>query len=165
MSFFQFINSWEKNCIQTEESPNLIKFGNHSSLFCTSKLFPSLKLLFVVYQFFFSISVWQHPYVNVFKHFNLQSWKKSTKEGEVSTVMVRFYKFSIITTWWIKKIDINLSLLFWYARCTCIILFSSFGRNNIFVLHDDTNVNNYYLKSSVVQYRRHEIFSLYWTSI
>lgn len=121
MSFFQFINSWEKRRIQTEESPNLIKFGNHSSLFCTSKLFPSLKLLFVVYQFFFSISVWQHPFVNVFKHFNLQSWKKSTKEGEVSTVMVRFSKFSIITTWWIKKIDINLSLLF--LICKMYVLF------------------------------------------
>ena len=36
----------------------------------------------------FFISVWQHPYVNAFKHFNISSWKKSTKEGEVSTVMV-----------------------------------------------------------------------------
>ena len=26
--------------------------------------------------------------MNAFKHFNISSWKKSTKEGEVSTVMV-----------------------------------------------------------------------------
>uniref|UniRef100_H2ZYH0 WD repeat domain 90 n=1 Tax=Latimeria chalumnae TaxID=7897 RepID=H2ZYH0_LATCH len=32
-------------------------------------------------------SVWQHPYVNVFKHFKVEEWKKSTKEGDVTTVM------------------------------------------------------------------------------
>ena len=33
-------------------------------------------------------AVWQQPYVNVFKHFNLQSWKKASKEGDVAPVMV-----------------------------------------------------------------------------
>lgn len=39
--------------------------------------------------------LWQHPFVNVFKHFNLQSWKKSTKEGEVSTVMDKTLKCTV----------------------------------------------------------------------
>jgi len=30
---------------------------------------------------------WQHPFVNVFKHFNIGEWKKCSKEGEVSTIM------------------------------------------------------------------------------
>lgn len=35
-------------------------------------------------------SVWQHPFVNVFKHFNVSTWKKATKEGDVSSSMVNF---------------------------------------------------------------------------
>lgn len=27
---------------------------------------------------------WQHPYVNIFKHFKVEEWKKSSKEGEVT---------------------------------------------------------------------------------
>ncbi|XP_021344246.1 WD repeat-containing protein 90-like, partial [Mizuhopecten yessoensis] len=38
---------------------------------------------------------WQHPYVNVFKHFNLASWKKSTKEGEVAGVMDKAVKCTV----------------------------------------------------------------------
>ena len=33
-------------------------------------------------------SVWQHPHVNLFKHLNVSEWKKSTKEGDVVTIMV-----------------------------------------------------------------------------
>ncbi|KAF7239262.1 WD repeat-containing protein 90 [Varanus komodoensis] len=32
--------------------------------------------------------VWQHPYLNVFKHFKVEEWKRSTKEGDVTTLMV-----------------------------------------------------------------------------
>ncbi|ESP04065.1 hypothetical protein LOTGIDRAFT_230310 [Lottia gigantea] len=39
--------------------------------------------------------LWQHPYVNVFKHFNLSTWKKSTKEGEVSTAMDKTLKGTV----------------------------------------------------------------------
>ncbi|XP_055085612.1 WD repeat-containing protein 90 [Periophthalmus magnuspinnatus] len=28
---------------------------------------------------------WQHPYVNIFKHVKIEEWKKTTKEGEVTT--------------------------------------------------------------------------------
>ena len=35
------------------------------------------------------IAVWQQPYVNIFKHFQVHTWKKSSKEGDVSAVMVR----------------------------------------------------------------------------
>ena len=37
---------------------------------------------------FFFLEVWQHPNVNIFKHFNIGEWKKCSKEGEVSTIMV-----------------------------------------------------------------------------
>ncbi|XP_013393034.1 WD repeat-containing protein 90-like [Lingula anatina] len=40
-------------------------------------------------------SLWQHPYVNVFKHFNVSEWKKSTKEGEVVTVMDKTIKCTV----------------------------------------------------------------------
>ncbi|XP_072312187.1 WD repeat-containing protein 90 [Eucyclogobius newberryi] len=30
---------------------------------------------------------WQHPYVNIFKHFKIEEWKKTKKEGEVSVSM------------------------------------------------------------------------------
>lgn len=36
----------------------------------------------------FYLLVWQHPNVNLFKHFNIGEWKKCSKEGEVSTIMV-----------------------------------------------------------------------------
>ncbi|CAH1794798.1 unnamed protein product [Owenia fusiformis] len=39
--------------------------------------------------------LWQHPYVNVFKHFEIGSWKKSSKEGEVVTVMDRTIKCTV----------------------------------------------------------------------
>ena len=37
---------------------------------------------------FFFLEVWQHPNVNIFKHFNIGEWKNCSKEGEVSTIMV-----------------------------------------------------------------------------
>lgn len=32
--------------------------------------------------------VWQHPFLNVFRQFKVDEWKRSTKEGDVATVMV-----------------------------------------------------------------------------
>lgn len=32
--------------------------------------------------------VWQHPFLNVFRHFKVHEWKRSTKEGDVAAVMV-----------------------------------------------------------------------------
>ncbi|XP_052262541.1 WD repeat-containing protein 90-like isoform X2 [Dreissena polymorpha] len=40
-------------------------------------------------------SLWQHPYVNVFKHFNVSSWKKATKEGEVTSAMDKSVKSTV----------------------------------------------------------------------
>nr|XP_006813552.1 PREDICTED: WD repeat-containing protein 90-like [Saccoglossus kowalevskii] len=42
-----------------------------------------------------SKSLWQHPFVNVFKHFNVGEWKKSTKEGEVMSVMDKQLKCTV----------------------------------------------------------------------
>ena len=41
------------------------------------------------------VSVWQQPYVNVFKHFNVSQWKKASKEGEVSSVMDKTVKATV----------------------------------------------------------------------
>lgn len=38
----------------------------------------------------FNSAGWQHPYVNIFKHVRIEEWKKSAKEGDVSTYMVTF---------------------------------------------------------------------------
>ncbi|RXM28033.1 WD repeat-containing protein 90 [Acipenser ruthenus] len=38
---------------------------------------------------------WQHPYVNVFKHFKIEEWKKSTKEGDVTTFMDKTLKCTV----------------------------------------------------------------------
>ncbi|KAM9424099.1 WD repeat-containing protein 90 isoform 2-T2 [Pholidichthys leucotaenia] len=35
---------------------------------------------------------WQHPYVNIFKHVKIEDWKKSKKEGDVSTYMDKTLK-------------------------------------------------------------------------
>jgi len=47
-----------------------------------------LDCMFSVVQCAEHVLVWQQPYVNVFKHFNVQSWKKCSKEGEVTALMV-----------------------------------------------------------------------------
>ncbi|KAM4623838.1 WD repeat-containing protein 90 [Polymixia lowei] len=39
--------------------------------------------------------VWQHPYVNIFKHMRVEEWKKSSKEGDVSTYMDKTLKCSV----------------------------------------------------------------------
>ncbi|KAJ7984499.1 hypothetical protein DPEC_G00355450 [Dallia pectoralis] len=39
--------------------------------------------------------VWQHPYVNIFKHMRVEEWKKSSKEGEVTTYMDKTLKCSV----------------------------------------------------------------------
>lgn len=39
--------------------------------------------------------LWQQPYVNVFKHFNVHSWKKSSKEGEVTSIMDKTIKGTV----------------------------------------------------------------------
>ncbi|XP_022092508.1 WD repeat-containing protein 90-like isoform X1 [Acanthaster planci] len=39
--------------------------------------------------------LWQHPYVNIFKHLSVSEWKKSTKEGEVVAVMDKTLKATV----------------------------------------------------------------------
>ncbi|XP_039770960.1 WD repeat-containing protein 90 isoform X2 [Ornithorhynchus anatinus] len=39
--------------------------------------------------------VWQHPYLNVFKHFKVEEWKRSAKEGDVTTVMDKTLKGTV----------------------------------------------------------------------
>ncbi|XP_048351372.1 WD repeat-containing protein 90 [Sphaerodactylus townsendi] len=39
--------------------------------------------------------VWQHPFLNVFKHFKVEEWKRSTKEGDVTTVMDKTLKGTV----------------------------------------------------------------------
>ncbi|XP_041818547.1 WD repeat-containing protein 90 [Chelmon rostratus] len=38
---------------------------------------------------------WQHPYVNIFKHVRLEDWKRSAKEGDVSTYTNKMLKCSV----------------------------------------------------------------------
>ncbi|XP_034070605.1 WD repeat-containing protein 90 [Gymnodraco acuticeps] len=38
---------------------------------------------------------WQHPYVNIFKHVRVEDWKRSDKEGEVSTCTDKRLKCSV----------------------------------------------------------------------
>jgi len=33
-------------------------------------------------------STWQHPFVNIFKHFDIGSTKKCAKQGDVTALMV-----------------------------------------------------------------------------
>ncbi|BFZ03507.1 hypothetical protein BsWGS_06545 [Bradybaena similaris] len=40
-------------------------------------------------------NLWQSPYVNTFKHFNLATWKKATKEGEVVSLMDKTVKSTV----------------------------------------------------------------------
>ncbi|KAM3917263.1 WD repeat-containing protein 90 [Leptodactylus fuscus] len=39
--------------------------------------------------------VWQHPYVNIFKHVHLDEWKRSSKEGDVTALMDRNLKCTV----------------------------------------------------------------------
>ncbi|XP_053527570.1 WD repeat-containing protein 90 isoform X4 [Artibeus jamaicensis] len=39
--------------------------------------------------------VWQHPFLNVFRHFKVDEWKRSTKEGDVATVMDKTLKCTV----------------------------------------------------------------------
>ncbi|XP_063791127.1 WD repeat-containing protein 90 isoform X3 [Pseudophryne corroboree] len=39
--------------------------------------------------------VWQHPFVNVFKHVRLEEWKRSSKEGDVSALMDKALKCTV----------------------------------------------------------------------
>ncbi|CAJ1080870.1 WD repeat-containing protein 90 isoform X1 [Xyrichtys novacula] len=38
---------------------------------------------------------WQHPYVNIFKHVRVEDWKRSTKEGDVTTCMDKTLRCSV----------------------------------------------------------------------
>ncbi|XP_019939112.2 WD repeat-containing protein 90 isoform X1 [Paralichthys olivaceus] len=38
---------------------------------------------------------WQHPYVNIFKHVRVEDWKRSAKEGDVTTYMDKTLKCSV----------------------------------------------------------------------
>ncbi|CAH2307904.1 WD repeat-containing 90 [Pelobates cultripes] len=38
---------------------------------------------------------WQHPFVNVFKHVRLEEWKKSSKEGDVTSIMDKNIKCTV----------------------------------------------------------------------
>ncbi|XP_007499277.1 WD repeat-containing protein 90 isoform X1 [Monodelphis domestica] len=39
--------------------------------------------------------VWQHPFLNVFKHLKVEEWKRSTKEGDVTTIMDKTLKGTV----------------------------------------------------------------------
>ncbi|XP_045639833.1 WD repeat-containing protein 90 isoform X1 [Ursus americanus] len=39
--------------------------------------------------------VWQHPFLNVFRHFKVGEWKRSTKEGDVAAVTDRTLKCTV----------------------------------------------------------------------
>ncbi|XP_061411307.1 WD repeat-containing protein 90 isoform X1 [Lethenteron reissneri] len=39
--------------------------------------------------------LWQHPYVNVFKHCKVDEWKKASKEGEVTSAMDKTIKATV----------------------------------------------------------------------
>ncbi|XP_006894964.1 PREDICTED: WD repeat-containing protein 90 [Elephantulus edwardii] len=39
--------------------------------------------------------VWQQPFLNVFRHFKVDEWKRSTKEGDVTTVMDKTLKSTV----------------------------------------------------------------------
>ncbi|XP_065066075.1 WD repeat-containing protein 90-like [Rhopilema esculentum] len=39
--------------------------------------------------------LWQQPYVNIFKHFQVSEWKKCSKEGDVSTIMDKTLKGTV----------------------------------------------------------------------
>ncbi|XP_054442774.1 WD repeat-containing protein 90 [Pteronotus mesoamericanus] len=39
--------------------------------------------------------VWQHPFLNIFRHFKVDEWKRSTKEGDVATVMDKTLKCTV----------------------------------------------------------------------
>ncbi|KAM6424015.1 WD repeat-containing protein 90 isoform 3-T3 [Liasis olivaceus] len=39
--------------------------------------------------------VWQHPYLNIFKHFKVEEWKRSTKDGDVTTFMDKTLKGTV----------------------------------------------------------------------
>uniref|UniRef100_A0A8W4FF08 WD repeat-containing protein 90 n=1 Tax=Sus scrofa TaxID=9823 RepID=A0A8W4FF08_PIG len=39
--------------------------------------------------------VWQHPFLNVFRHFKVDEWKRSTKEGDVAAVTDKTLKCSV----------------------------------------------------------------------
>ena len=41
------------------------------------------------------VSVWQHPFVNIFKQFKVDDWKKSSKEGDVSAVVDKHIKATV----------------------------------------------------------------------
>ncbi|KAJ8284168.1 hypothetical protein COCON_G00030180 [Conger conger] len=42
-----------------------------------------------------SSRAWQHPYVSIFKHVKIEEWKKSTREGDVTTYMDKTLKCSV----------------------------------------------------------------------
>uniref|UniRef100_H2XLL8 CFA20 domain-containing protein n=1 Tax=Ciona intestinalis TaxID=7719 RepID=H2XLL8_CIOIN len=39
--------------------------------------------------------LWQHPFVNVFKQFKVENWKKASKEGDVTSVMDKHLKCTV----------------------------------------------------------------------
>uniref|UniRef100_A0A8C9YSR5 WD repeat-containing protein 90 n=1 Tax=Sander lucioperca TaxID=283035 RepID=A0A8C9YSR5_SANLU len=43
----------------------------------------------------FDFAGWQHPYVNIFKHVRVEDWKRSAKEGDVSTYTDKRLKCSV----------------------------------------------------------------------
>lgn len=56
--------------------------------------------------------MWQHPFVNIFKQFKVDDWKKSSKEGDVSAIVDKQIKSTVYKIQGEVKIDIfNIYLL------------------------------------------------------
>ena len=52
--------------------------------------FKILKYKFFKFKFKMKKTSWQHPYVDVFRHFKLQSFKNSGKKGNVKDIQVGY---------------------------------------------------------------------------
>ena len=71
-----------------EEVLKVRLFSTHYK--CTTFMLQAIKYL--LFKTLLVPTVWQSPFVNVFKYFNVPSWKKATKEGDVASHMVNMIK-------------------------------------------------------------------------
>lgn len=91
--------------------------------------------------------VWQHPFLNVFRHFKVHEWKRSTKEGDVAAVMV-----SGPGTWQQEGV----ALFVWdtsphHPRVTLVVLPGSFGNtdSHLFLQDKTLKCTVYRIRGSV----------------
>lgn len=83
-------------------------------------------------------AAWQHPFLNVFRYFRVNEWKRSSKEGDVAVVMVLG-----TSSWGILRMGTTAGCSLVHLACTLPFLQDKTLKGSVYLIRGSVSANNY----------------------